>query len=140
MSDNWRAQRAENFVPPEERHEKALEFIEREEHEGGGFDRLKDIAWVFIKNDEIMSVNYSIQDIKYNIVRFEGFTQKEAKAMFKYAMASPATIARELLKRIPELEGHIRLRECKVSDFYPEFKYLEHPLTLNQEEGGDAAA
>ena len=137
---NWRTQRAKNYVPPALRHEQALSFIERERHDGGGYDRLKAIALIFIKNDEIMSVQYAIQDIKYNIVRFEGFTAKEAKAMFKYAMASPATIARELLKEIPELEGHIRLRECKVSVFYPEFQHLEHSLTLNQEEGGDAAA
>lgn len=140
MNDDWRKQRAANFVDAEIRHEKALQFIEREEHEGGGFDRLKVIAWMFIENDEIMSVNYSIQDIKYNIVRYEGFTAKEAKAMFKYAMSSPATIARELLKRIPELEGHIRLRECPISDFYPEFKHLEHPLEVNQEVGGDVTA
>jgi hypothetical protein len=73
-------------------------------------------------------------------VRYEGFTAKEAKAMFRYALASPATLSRELLKRIPELKGHIRLRECDISDYYPEFKYLEHPLVINQEEGGDQAA
>ena len=137
---DWREQRKKNYVPVEMRHEKALQFVERERHEGGGYDRLMTMARIFIDNDEIMSVQYAIQDIKYNIVRYEGYSASEAKSMFKYAMSSPATIARELLKDVPELEGHIRLRECEISKYYPEYAHLEHPLVVNQEEGGDEAA
>ena len=138
-SDEWQEQRKANYVPPAMRHEKTLQFIERERN-GGAYSKLIRQAKWRCENDEIFVLTYEIQNIKYVMVRRGECSAKEAKAMFRYALSSSATLARELLRDVPELEGHIRLRECSVSDYYPEFKHLEHPLVIDQEEGGDYAA
>ena len=139
-SEDWQEQRKANYVPPAMRREKTLQFIERESHEGGAYNKLIRQARWRIENDEIFVLTYEIQNIKYGMVRRGECSAKEAKGMFRYALSSSATLSRELLRDVPELEGHIRLRECSVSDYYPEFKHLEHPLVIDQEEGGDFAA
>lgn len=139
-SDNWREQRKANYVPPELRHEKALQFIDRERHPGGAYDKLLMQARWRIENDEIFVLDYEIQNIKYGMVRRGECDASEAKKMFKYALSSGATVVREILIDVPELEGHVRLRKCSVSDKYPQFKHLEHALVIDQESGGDFAA
>ena len=139
-SDDWREQRKANYVPPELRHEKALEFIDRERHPDGGYAKLLRQAMWRIENDEIFVLDYEIQNIKYAMVRRGECDAAEAKAMFKYALSSGATVVREMLIDIPELAGHVRLRKCSVSDKYPQFKHLERALVIDQEQGGDFAA
>ena len=139
-SPDWREQRKANYVPPELRYEKALEFVERERHEGGAYAKLVRQARWRVENGEVFMLSYEIENIKYGMVRRGECDASEAKAMFKYAKSSTATVTRELLKDVPELEGHVRLRECSISDKYSQFKHLEHPLIVDQETGGDFAA
>ena len=135
-----REQRKANYIPPEMRHEKALEFIERESCQGGAFSKLINQAQWRIKNGEIFVIDYEIQNIKYGMVRRGECDAAEAKAMFKGAMASTATVTRELILRVPELAGYTRIRHCDISQFYPQLEYLEKGAAINVEDGGDFAA
>lgn len=139
-SDDWAEQRKANYVPSQIRHEKALQFIERERHEGGAYDKLLKQARWRIENGEIFVLDYEIQNIKYVMVRRGECDAQEAKSMFKYASSSLATVVREMCIDIPELVNHVRLRNCSVSEKYPQFIEYEHALVINQEEGGDFAA
>jgi hypothetical protein len=135
-----REQRKANYTPPEMRHEKALEFIERESKQGGGFSKLIAQALWRIRNGEHFDTDYEIKNIKYVMVRRGECTAKEAKEMFKGATASTATVTRELILRIPELAEYARIRACDISQFYPQLKYLEKSAAINVEDGGDFAA
>lgn len=137
---DWHEQRKANYVPPALRHEKALMFIERERHKGGAYDKLLKQARWRIENGEIFVLSYEIQNIKYVMVRRGECDVSEAKAMFKYATSSTATVVREMCIDIPELLGHVRLRNCSMSEYYPQFKPFEHELVTDQEQGGDEAA
>lgn len=139
-SDNWREQRKANYVPPELRYEKALQFIERERHPGGAYDKLLNQARWRIDNGELFYLPYEIRNIKYGMVRRGECDEAGAKEAFKYANASLATVVREMILDLPELANYTRIRECGVSDKYPELKKYEHALVINQEKGGDEAA
>lgn len=140
LDSDYREQRKANYTPPEMRHEKALEFIERESCPGGAFDKLMKQARWRIENGEIFVITYEIQNIKYGMVRRGECDEQEAKAMFKGATASTATVTRELILRIPELADYTRIRQCDISEFYPQLKHLEKSAAINVEEGGDFAA
>lgn len=139
-SGDWHDQRKANYVPSELRHEKALEFVERERHPGGAYDKLLKQARWRMENGELFYLPYEIRNIKYGMVRRGECDEAGAKEAFKYACASSATVIREMLRDIPELAGYTRIRECSVSDKYPELKKYEHALVINQETGGDEAA
>lgn len=139
-SDEWQEQKKANYVPSELRHEKALQFIERERHAGGAYDKLLRQARWRIDNGEIFVLTYEIQNIKYGMVRRGECDAAEAKAMFKYANSSLATVVREMCIDMPELIEHVRLRRCSVSEKYPQFIQYERALVIDQETGGDFAA
>lgn len=139
-SDDWREQRKANYVPPELRHEKALEFVERERRPGGAYDKLLKQARWRIENGELFYLPYEIRNIKYGMVRRGECDEAGAKEAFKYACSSTATVIREMLRDLPELAGNTRIRECKISYLYPDLKKYEHKLVVNQETGGDEAA
>ena len=139
-SEEWTEQRKANYVPHAIRREKALQFIDRERHIDGAYDKLLKQARWRIENGEIFVLDYEIQNIKYGMVRRGECTASEAKAMFKYAGSSLATVVREMCIDIPELVWHVRLRNCSVSEFYPQFVKYERALVIDQENGGDFAA
>jgi len=139
-SGDWREQRKANYIPTELRHEKALQFVERERHEGGAYDKLLKQARWRMENGELFYLPYEIRNIKYGMVRRGECDEAGAKEAFKYANASPATVIREMIRDLPELAGYTRIRKCSVSEKYPDLKEYEHALVIDQETGGDFAA
>jgi len=138
--EEWRDERSLNYRDPEVRHMNALEFIEREKREGGAWWKLVRQARWRIDNDELFKLDYEIENIKRGLVRRGECDASEAKAMFKYASASYATIIRELILAIPELAGYTRIRRCSISQFYPQLEIYEHSAEIDVESGGDVAA
>ena len=138
---DWTEQRKANYVPPEMRHEQALMFIERERHPGGGYDKLMNQARYRMEIDEFFDIDYEIKNIKRAMVRRGECDEQEAKAMFKYASSNQqGAIIREMIIEMPELASYTRIRNCSMSEFYPQLQHLEGSAAINTEEGGDYAA
>lgn len=134
-----REQRKANYIPPEMRHEKALEFIERESCQGGAFAKLMTQAEYRYENDEEFDPESEAKLIKRMMVRKGECDKSEAKKMFSGANASLATIRREIILRNPKLAQCTRIRHCDISQFYPQLEYLEKSAAINVEDGGDFA-
>jgi len=136
---DYTEQRKANFTPAWEKREKALMFIERERD--GVYRKLKNQARYRMEIGELFDIDYEIKNIKRSMVRREECDEAEAKAMFKGASKSQqSTIIREMLLEMPELADYTRIRECSVSEFYPQLRFLEHSAAIDTEEGGDYAA
>jgi len=143
-SDDWQEQRKANYTPPKMRHEKALEFVERESYQGGAFAKLMAQAEYRYENDEEFDPEHEARLIKRMMVRNGECNKTEAKKMFSGANASWATIRREIILRNPKLAQCIRIRRCPISEFYKgtliEELDLEKSAAINVEDGGDFAA
>ena len=142
LSTDWKEQRKANKRSPEQIHEQGLEFVERENYDGGAYDLLVAKALDTAEENKLFDYVYEVKSIKRDLIENYGFTYKEVKNMFKFAECSGSVIKREMILEHPELEQCMRLRKCGISQFYrgTRIEELEQSAALNVEEGGDFAA